>query len=501
MGGQLLAVDRVDGEAHACPTGRKRGIEEVARDASSPARGRRRATVACTGAGDVAADRRRGIDRGEVVGRRVAERGGRLVTEVTLVVATDVAAALGLSIHRVLLLARSGQRPDQAGGRFSVKAAIPSAWSSVSKSPKNAARSRARPSAEAALLGVEDGRLGGADRERRHRGDPGGELERGVDGRLGRDDAGDQPVRVRLVRGHRPAGQDHLHGPGLADRPRQALRAAGARHDPEPDLGLAERASSAATIMSQAIASSQPPPRAKPRTAAMSGRPMARDPIPASRNAPPAVRRRRRLRRELADVGAGRERPVARAGDDDRPAGRVAHRALRARRASSSSRAKLRALSASGRSSVTSATPGRIVAGAADAGAGAGNSTRTSDAVAPRSAGLVRGGRCRTCGLGHGAPGVSSDSIHGRGSGARPSPGRPRARGTWPAGRDLAQVPTGRPHRVGRETGVEGRPIVEVHRGDEHQVRLAAERLATRAGRASRAGPASPATSGRCSSV
>ena len=45
------------------------------------------------------------------------------------------------------------------------------------------------------------------------------------------------------------------------------------------------------------------------------------------------------------------------------------------------------------------------------------------------------------------------------------------------AGCDLAEVPAGGPHRVGREAGVERRPIVEVHRRDDDEVRLAAERL------------------------
>ena len=38
----------------------------------------------------------------------------------------------------------------------------------------------------------------------------------------------------------RPAGEDQLHRPGLADRPRQPLGPAGAGHDAELDLGLAE---------------------------------------------------------------------------------------------------------------------------------------------------------------------------------------------------------------------------------------------------------------------
>jgi hypothetical protein len=76
----------------------------------------------------------------------------------------------------------------------------------VSKSPKNATRSRARLLPRR-LLGVEDRRLGGTDRERRHRGDPGRQLEGRVDGRRGGHDPGDEPVRVRFLCGHRPAGR------------------------------------------------------------------------------------------------------------------------------------------------------------------------------------------------------------------------------------------------------------------------------------------------------
>ena len=57
----------------------------------------------------------------------------------------------------------------------------------------------------------------------------------------------------------------------LADGARQALRAAGARHGAEIDLRLAEAGVLRAMMMSHIMASSQPPPRAKPATAAMIG--------------------------------------------------------------------------------------------------------------------------------------------------------------------------------------------------------------------------------------
>ena len=55
-------------------------------------------------------------------------------------------------------------------------------------------------------------------------------------GTIARDEAG----ALGLGRVHHPAGQAHLHRLGLADEAGEPLRAAGARHDAELDLGLAE---------------------------------------------------------------------------------------------------------------------------------------------------------------------------------------------------------------------------------------------------------------------
>ncbi len=137
---------------------------------------------------------------------------------------------------------RPSWRPVHRGGRFSAKAAMPSFWSSVANSPKNVRCSRARPSLSGSSCGRVHRRLGGADRQRRHA--PRsvvGQLERPVERLLGRHDQADQPEPLGLAGVDRPPGQDQLHRPGLADRPGQALRAAGAGDDPELDLRLAER--------------------------------------------------------------------------------------------------------------------------------------------------------------------------------------------------------------------------------------------------------------------
>ena len=68
------------------------------------------------------------------------------------------------------------------------------------------------------------------------------------------------------------AGEDHVHRERLADGAREPLRAAGAREEAEARSPAARTcAVSEATIRSQLIASSQPPPRQKPETAATSG--------------------------------------------------------------------------------------------------------------------------------------------------------------------------------------------------------------------------------------
>ena len=163
-----------------------------------------------------------------------------------------------------------------------------------------------------------------------------------------------RPLASASARGHRPAGEDQLHRLGLADRPRQPLRATGAGHDAELDLRLAELG-----ILGghDHVADHRQLAAAAEREAA-DGRDERRadrgDPLPA-REAALDGQADRRLGGELADVGAGGKRARPAPVSDDRPASRIAiERSSVA--ASSSSRSKLSALSASRRSIVTSAT-------------------------------------------------------------------------------------------------------------------------------------------------
>ena len=80
-----------------------------------------------------------------------------------------------------------------------------------------------------------------------------------------------RPMPFRLVRVDDPAGQRQLLGHADTDDARQPLGAAGAGRDGQPDLGQPELARSDATRMSQASASSSPPPSALPSIAAMVG--------------------------------------------------------------------------------------------------------------------------------------------------------------------------------------------------------------------------------------
>ncbi len=111
------------------PTGRKAGYRRVCARSQSCS-GESAADVEDSGGGEwplIGADL---IDRTEVVRRGVADDGGELIARVAPVVATDVAAALLVPLHRVSFSVAgeaSRQRPDQTGGRFWVKAAIPSA--------------------------------------------------------------------------------------------------------------------------------------------------------------------------------------------------------------------------------------------------------------------------------------------------------------------------------------------------------------------------------------
>ena len=102
---------------------------------------------------------------------------------------------------------------------------------------------------EALLLGLDPGvEIAGGrhpldllDRQRRLARELARPGERGVEQLVVGHDPGGQPQLVGLVRGDRVAGQVHLERLGLADQPRQPLRAAEAGDDPEVDLGLAER--------------------------------------------------------------------------------------------------------------------------------------------------------------------------------------------------------------------------------------------------------------------
>ena len=131
-------------------------------------------------------------------------------------------------------------RPVQVGGRFSMKARIPSRWSSVAKSSKKAARSARRPALRDRSAAASTERLAARTASGGIAGDRVGELQRRLDSLGARDDLRDEPGGLRLLGRHRPPGQDELHGQRRADGPGEPLRAAGPGHDPDPDLRLTE---------------------------------------------------------------------------------------------------------------------------------------------------------------------------------------------------------------------------------------------------------------------
>ena len=202
-------------------------------------------------------------------------------------------------------------------GRFSTKAAMPSFWSSVANRAWNNRRSKRTPSASVGLEGAVDRFLG-------HHHRSAATSAAILLGSLHR-------LRHELGQRQRPARRGRTRSASAASIMRpvstmsmalalptargQPLRAAGARHDAEVDLGLAEfGALSAAMMKSHIIASSQPPPSAKPATAAITGlrqrgdaRPSSADEICRDRSADVG------LVAHLLDVGAGGEglfRPV-----------------------------------------------------------------------------------------------------------------------------------------------------------------------------------------------
>ena len=77
-------------------------------------------------------------------------------------------------------------------------------------------------------------------RRQRHRRDGFGKLHRLVHEVRQRHNPGNQAAALGLLRVHHAAGQDHVHGLGLADRAGEALRAADAGDDAELDFRLAE---------------------------------------------------------------------------------------------------------------------------------------------------------------------------------------------------------------------------------------------------------------------
>ena len=117
---------------------------------------------------------------------------------------------------------------------------MPSFWSSVANSEWNRRRSNITPSDERAFEGAVDAFLGHRHARAAQLAD---RLRRGqrLVHQLGRrHDARDQAGALGLGGIHHAAGEHHVHRLGLADRARQALRAAGAGDDAELDLGLAE---------------------------------------------------------------------------------------------------------------------------------------------------------------------------------------------------------------------------------------------------------------------
>jgi hypothetical protein len=117
----------------------------------------------------------------------------------------------------------------------------------------------------------QDRLLRGPHGERRLGGDPGGQRERLVERRIGGDDLRDEAGRLGFRAGIvRPV---RISSIAFALPIARVSRCVPPAPGMTPSLisGWPNWASSPATIMSQLIASSQPPPRAKPRTAAIVG--------------------------------------------------------------------------------------------------------------------------------------------------------------------------------------------------------------------------------------
>ena len=96
------------------------------------------------------------------------------------------------------------------------------------------------PSDKRRLERAVDALLRDHQRDQRHAGDRFGGLHRLVHQARRRHHARDETRAFRLRGIHHAAGEIEIHRLRLADRARQALRAADARNDAELDLGLAE---------------------------------------------------------------------------------------------------------------------------------------------------------------------------------------------------------------------------------------------------------------------
>ena len=157
--------------------------------------------------------------------------------------------------------------------------------SSVPKTSTNASASRSSPASSGAVETLIDGALGQShchDCTARERGRP---LARTRLDLFGRDDAIDEPDRQRLIGANLATRPDELLRARDADEPRQTLRPACTGDDAEQDLGLAEASGVGGDAqVTGERASSRPPPSAKPRIAAMTGRGMAATASNAARN-------------------------------------------------------------------------------------------------------------------------------------------------------------------------------------------------------------------------
>ena len=229
------------------------------------------------GRADVPADGRGVVDRGEDVRRGVAERRGRLVAEVARQVAPDV----GPAFVRVTLHPSSSSvlvhrpQPVQVGERFSMKARIPSRWSSVAKSSKKAARSARRPAVSDRSAAASTERLAA----RTASGGIAAIVSASSSAASTVSAAGTtfvtSPAAFASAAGiARPVRISSMASADPTARVRRCV-------PPAPGItpirisGWPNWASSPATMRSHVMASSQPPPSAKPRTAAISGSPMA----------------------------------------------------------------------------------------------------------------------------------------------------------------------------------------------------------------------------------